>query len=214
MDSVSRVARREALHEKIENAQATLRRAASAAVIQNDPLSEQLRAVAISIGALADIYDASEDTHLEIADTLKNQTERVTQDAIAKVHATGVSIIDQLTPRLIEEVQRATRANVRTFRLRTLFFGAAGLVAAVAVVGWLSFAAGESSGVAQGEVAAQTITAAMAAGPGAASAWSLLMANNDPVQALAACEKSMGVASNGQHYCSMPVWLDRKIPPD
>jgi hypothetical protein len=41
MDSVSRDARREALHEKIENAQATLRRAAAAAVIQNDPLSEQ-----------------------------------------------------------------------------------------------------------------------------------------------------------------------------
>jgi hypothetical protein len=62
----SRGARREALHEKIGNAQATLRHAASAAVIQNDPLSEQLRAVAISIGALAGIFDASEDTHFEI----------------------------------------------------------------------------------------------------------------------------------------------------
>jgi hypothetical protein len=214
MDTVSRNTRREALHDKIENAQATLRRAAAAAVIQNDPLSEQLRAVAISIGALADIYEASEDTHLEIADTLRNQTERVTQDAIAKVHATGVSIIDQLTPRLIEEVQSATRANVRTLRLRTVMFGTAGMVAAVVVTAWLSFAAGESLGVTRGEVAAQTINAAMAAGPGAAAAWSLLMANNDPVQALAACEKSEGVASNGQHYCSMPVWLDRKITPD
>jgi S-methylmethionine-dependent homocysteine/selenocysteine methylase len=214
MDSVSRDARREALHEKIENAQATLRRAAAAAVIQNDPLSEQLRAVAISIGALADIYDASEDTHREIADTLKNQTERVTKESISQVHASGVSIIDQLTPRLIEEVRRVTRANVRTFRLRTVMFGAAGMMAAVAVVGWLSFTAGESSGVTKGEVVAQTINAAMAAGPGTAAAWSLLMANNDPVQALAACEKSEGVASDGQHYCSMPVWLDRKITPN
>jgi hypothetical protein len=214
MDTVNRGARREALHEKIENAQATLRRAASAAVIQNDPLSEQLRAVAISIGALADIYDASEDTHLEIADTLKNQTERITKESISKVHASGVSIIDQLTPRLIEEVQMATRANVRTFRLRTVMFTAVGMVAAVTLIGCVSFAAGESSGVTKGEVAAQTINAAMAAGPGAAAAWSLLMANNDPVQALAACEKSVGVASNGQHYCSMPVWLDRTITPD
>ena len=214
MDTVSRGARREALHEKIENAQATLRRAASAAVIQNDPLSEQLRAVAISIGALADIYDASEDTHLEIADTLKKQTERVTKESIEQVHASGVSIIDQLTPRLIEEVQRATRANVRTFRLRTMMFGSAGMVAVVAVVGWLSFAAGASSGVTKGEVAAQTINAAMAAGPGSAAVWSLLMANNDPVQALAACEKSVRVTSDGQHYCSMPVWLDRKMAPD
>ena len=214
MDTVSRGARREALHEKIENAQATLRRAAAAAVIQNAPLSEQLRAVAVSMGALADIYDASEDTHLEIVDTLKNQTERVTKDSIEKVHASGVSIIDQLTPVLIEEVRRATRANVRTFRLRTVMFGTAGMMAAVAVVGWLSFAAGESSGVTKGEVAAQTINAAMAAGPGAAVAWAMLMANNDPVQALAACQKSSGVASDGQHYCSMPVWLDRKMAPD
>jgi hypothetical protein len=125
-----------------------------------------------------------------------------------------VSIIDQLTPRLIEEVQRATRANMKTFRLRTVMFGTAGMMAAVAVVGWLSFAAGESSGVTKGEVAAQTINAAMAAGPGAAAAWSLLMANNDPVQALAVCEKSEDVASDGQHYCPMPVWLDRKITPD
>jgi hypothetical protein len=214
MDSVSRGGRREALHEKIENAQATLRRAAAAAVIHNDPLSEQLRAVAISIGALADIYDASEDTHLEIADTLKSQTERVTRESISQVHASGVSIIEQLTPRLIEEVQRATRANVRTFRLRTVMFGAAGLVAAVAVAVWLSFAAGESSGVTKGEIVAQTINAAMAAGPGAASDWAMLMADNDPVQALAACQKSLGIASDGQHYCSMPVWLDRKITPD
>jgi hypothetical protein len=214
MDTVSRGARREALHEKIENAQATLRRAASAAVIQNDPLSEQLRAVAISIGALADIYDASEDAHLEIADTLKDQTERVTKEAVARVHASGVSIIEQLTPRLIEEVRRATRANVRTFRLRTVIFGTAGMMAAAAVVGWLSFAAGESSGVAQGEVAARTISAALAAGPDAASAWAMLMANNDPVQALAACKKTVGVASDGQHYCSLPVWLDRKIAPE
>ena len=123
MDAVSRRARREALHEKIENAQATLRRAAAAAVIQNDPLSEQLRAVAISIGALADIYDASEDTHLEIADTLKKQTERVTKESIEQVHASGVSIIDQLTPRLIGEERSATRPNMRTSRLRMTMLG-------------------------------------------------------------------------------------------
>jgi hypothetical protein len=63
-------------------------------------------------------------------------------------------------------------------------FGTAAMVAAVAVLGWLSFAAGESAGVTKGEVAAETISAAMAAGPDAASAWAMLMANNDPVQAL------------------------------
>ena len=214
MDSMNAGSRRETLHEKIENAQATLRKAASAAVIQNDPLSEQLRAVAISIGALGDIYDASEDTQIEIAKILKTQTETVTRESVAKVHASGMDIIDQLTPRLVGAVEHATRANIKTARVRSLILCAAGLAAAVIFAGWLGFSAGEATGLAKGEVAAQTINAAMAAGPGAASAWASLMADNDPVQALAACKKAVSVASDGRRFCALPVWLDRAGVPD
>ncbi len=213
MDSLSSNSRRDTLHEKIENAQATLRKAASAAVIQNDPLSEQLRALAISIGALGDIYDASEDTQIEIANILKTQTELVTKESVAKVHASGMAIIDQLTPRLVGAVEQATRTNIRVFRVRTLVLSSAGLAAAVIVAAWMGFSAGEATGVANGEVAAQTISAAMAAGPEAASAWASLMADNDPVQALDVCKKSVSVASDGRHYCSLPVWLDRQVAP-
>jgi hypothetical protein len=52
-----------------------------------------------------------------------------------------------------------------------------------------------------------------AAGVLVGAAWSSLMANNDPVQALAACKKSVVMASDGRHYCSMPIWLDRQINP-
>jgi hypothetical protein len=106
MDSINSGSRRDTLHEKIENAQAKLRKAAAAAVIQNDPLSEQLRALAISIGALGDIYDASEDAQIEIANILKTQTDSVTKESIAKVHASGMSIIHQLTPRLLGRSNR------------------------------------------------------------------------------------------------------------
>jgi hypothetical protein len=58
------------------------------------------------------------------------------------------------------------------------------------------------------EMSAHTISAAMAAGPGAASAWASLMADNDPVQALTACRKSVSTDVQGRRYCSMPVWLD------
>jgi len=128
--------------------------------------------------------------------------------------AAGMSIIDQLAPRLIDEVERASQSNVRSFRLRTLLFGASGIVAAVALAAWLSFTAGEATGVTNGEIAAQTMSAAMAAGPRAAAAWSSLMADHDPVQALAPCRKSASTASDGRHYCSMPLWLDRVIKPE
>lgn len=213
MDSVSTGTRREALHEKIENAQAILRRAASAAVIQNDPLSEQLRALAISIGALGDVYDASEDTQLEIATLLKTQTEVVTRESVAKVHASGMAIVDQLTPRLIGAVEQAARANTKALQTRTLALAATGFAASVIIAAGVGYAAGRATGVTDGEVTTQTISAAMAAGPGAASAWASLMADNDPMKAIAACKKSVSVSSDGRHYCSMPVWLDPPSSP-
>jgi hypothetical protein len=55
---------------------------------------------------------------------------------------------------------------------------------------------------------------AMAAGPEAASSvWASLMANNDPVPALADCRKSVSIASDGRHYWCLPIWLDGDIVP-
>lgn len=213
MDSVSPGSRREVLHDKVEAAQTALRRAASAAVIQGDPLSEQLRAVAMSIGALADIYDASEDTQLEIADTLKTQSEKITQESLARVHASGVAIIDQLAPRLAGVVEKTTRDRLQTLRLRTLASFSGIALGVVLVVGGFAYAAGLNAGRTQGEVTAQTINAAMAFGPGAAAAWSSLMANNDPVHALAACQKNASTTAEGRRYCELPVWLDSPPAP-
>ena len=39
-------------------------------------------------------------------------------------------------------------------------------------------------------------------------AWAPLMADNDPVQALAACQKAVATDAHGRRYCAMPVWLD------
>jgi hypothetical protein len=54
----------------------------------------------------------------------------------------------------------------------------------------------------------------MAAGPEAAATWSGLMADNDPVRALAVCKKSGSADAHGRRYCSMPVWLDPPTVPD
>jgi hypothetical protein len=71
-----------------------------------------------------------------------------------------------------------------------------------------TYAAGLNAGQTRGEEAAHTIQAAMAAGPNAAGTWSILMADNDPVSAMAACRKSIASDADGRRYCFMPVWID------
>lgn len=213
MDTVSVAKRRDGLREKLDAALGTMHRAASAAVLKGDPLAEQLQALAASIDALAEIYEASADTQLDIADTLRTQADVVATEAVGKVHASGVAIIDQLAPRLAGVVEKATRERLKALRLRTILGGAAGLGAAAALIAGVAYSAGFASGRARGEVSARTIAAAMAAGPAAATDWASLMADNDPLQALAACRRATETDAHGRRYCSMPVWLDPPAPP-
>ena len=208
MDTVSVAARRDGLREKLDAALGGMHRAASAAVLKGDPLAEHLQALATSIDALAEIYETSADTQLDIADTLRTQADVVATEAVGKVHASGVAIIDQLAPRLASVVEKATRERLKALRLRTMLGGAAGLGAAAALIAGVAYSAGFASGRTQGEVSARTIAAAMAAGPAAARDWASLMADNDSVQALAACRKATETDSRGRRYCAMPVWLD------
>lgn len=208
MDTVTTTERRPALRAKLDAAIGAMHRAASAAVLKGDPLSDQLHALAESIGALGTIYEASADTQLEIAEKLRTQADAVADDAIDRVHASGVGIIDQLAPRLATLVEQTTSAHRETVRRRVMLGGAAGLAIGFALVAGVSYAAGFGAGRSHGEISAHTISAAMAAGPGAAAAWASLMADNDPVRAIAVCEKSVATDAHGRRYCSMPVWLD------
>jgi hypothetical protein len=201
------------VREKLDAALGAMHRAASASVLKGDPLSEQLHALAASVGALGEIYEASADTQLEIAEQLRTQADAMANNAIERVHASGVTIIDQLVPRLAAVVEKTSRTQALNARLRVILIGTAGLLIGLAVVAGVSYAAGFASGRAQGELTAHTIAAAMAAGPAAATAWALLMANNDPVQALAACRKSVSTDANGRRFCAMPVWLDAPVIP-
>ncbi|WP_261039382.1 hypothetical protein, partial [Streptococcus mitis] len=91
---------RDALHEQISEAQMILRRAAAAAALKSDPLADQLQALAVCVGALSDLYQASEATQIDIANTLKTQTGVIADEAISRVHASGMDIVNQLAPQL------------------------------------------------------------------------------------------------------------------
>lgn len=209
MDSVSPAdARRTALRQKLDETRGAMRRAASAATVKGDPLAQLLEALSDTVGTLGDIYDASADTQLEIAEKLRTQAGAVADEAIDRVHASGVGIIEQLAPRLAVVVEQTVRTNRKTRLVRAIQGGTVGLMIGLALIAGVSYAAGFASGRAQGEISAHMISAAMAAGPGASTAWASLMADNDPVQALSACKKSVVTDAQGRRYCSMPVWLD------
>jgi hypothetical protein len=208
LDTVTPIGRRETTRIKMEAAQSIMMRAASAAVIKGDPLAGQLEAVSIYLAALTELYEASEDTQIDIAHTFRSQTDKVTEGAIEKVQAFGASIVDRLVPRLVEVTERTMKQRIWMMRLRTVLWASATLTTFTIVIVCLSYGTGFRAGQVQGEIAGKTINAAMAAGPGAATAWAGLMALNDPVSALAECKKSISSDSEGRRSCPMPIWLD------
>ena len=208
MDTVGAADRRTDVRTKLNAACDAMRRAASASVLTGDPVSEQLHALAASFEALGEICEVSANAQLDIAAKLRVETDAVANAAIARVHASGLDIVEQLTPRLTAVVEQTSRARMRTARLRVIFGGLAALTVGLGFIACVSYAAGFSSGRSQGELAAHTIAAAIAAGPKAATAWAYLMANNDPVQALAACKKSISIDAQGRKFCNLPIWLE------
>ena len=120
MDPISPAARREALHEQITEAQMVLGRAAAAAALKSDPLAEQLQALALCVGALSDLYQASEATQINIANTLKTQTGDIANEAIDRVHASGMDIVKQLAPQLANAADRTMRQKITTLRIRSI----------------------------------------------------------------------------------------------
>ncbi|MHB1302611.1 MAG: hypothetical protein ACYCZB_03930 [Acidiphilium sp.] len=208
MDSINPAARRQALHEQIADSQMALRRAAAAAALKNDPLREQLHALALCVGALADLYRASEATQFDIATTLKIQSGTITEDAIAKVHASGLDIVNKLGPQLASAAERAMRQKLTIIRLRTTLLLALALTAIGLMPGAFTYAAGLNTGRFQGETAAHAIAAAMRAGPAEAVAWARLMQDNDAIRAMAICRRNIRQDAGGRHYCLMPVWTE------
>jgi hypothetical protein len=212
MDPISPNARREALHEQIAEAQMVLRRAAAAAALKSDPLAEQLQALAVCVGALSDLYQASEATQINIANTLKTQTGAIADEAIKRVHASGVEIVKQLCPQLVSAAERTMRLKITTLRIRSIVTLSLALALTILLPSLFTYAAGLNSGRFQGEVASHLISVAMKAGPAEAIAWGQLMQDNNGASAMAVCRKNLQQDAGGRHYCLMPIWTDPVSP--
>jgi hypothetical protein len=207
MDSVERGSGRDLLRRKVAHAQELLQRAAAAAA-HGDPVAPQLQAILYTLSTMTDISDDMRGTQTQFQGMLKANTEAIGKITPELAHSSALSITKELGPQLIHAALPTMRQALQTLRLKTLALSTMALVALCVVVGILTYTAGLSAGRNDGEIASQTIQAAMKAGPVAALDWALLMANNNPGPELAACRKNIATDEYGRRSCSMPVWLD------
>jgi hypothetical protein len=208
MDTVAPDSRREVLRERVEKAQAALCEAADASIIKNDPLCQHLNALALSIGAHYDIYCAAEEINSVLARSIKTQTDTVTKGVLDLVRTSLGKMTSEIGPQLLKAAMPNMQYTLRFLKYRTIYWALLAMAALIVVSGMFSYAAGLNHGRVEGEMAAQTIQAAMAAGPEAATDWALLMAYNNPAPALAECKKNISTDEYGRRSCSLPVWLD------
>jgi hypothetical protein len=203
MDSITHLA---ALRVKVAETREAFERAASASFLHDDPAKDQLLAMGLAMDAMLQICEVNDTCQRAVTADLEAKIGEIVGKATDK-------LVERAGPHVADAIERSTQFHLKTARGRTLLGGAAAILIGVALFAGFFYSEGFACGRAQGEASANTISAAMAAGPGVASAWSLLMANNDPVLALASCQKLVSVANDGRHYCSMPVWLDRRMVP-
>jgi hypothetical protein len=99
-------------------------------------------------------------------------------------------------------VTDAVRQHWKIVKYRTLALSCIAVLDVAPLPCAFTYTAGLSTGRSEGENAARAIQAAMAAGLNAATAWALLMVDNDPIPAMAACRKAIQTDADGRRYCS------------
>ena len=199
---------------RFERAVDALKASAQLAQLTDDPAAGSLTAMVRVMESVAAQFAVRDAERQELARSLELRADQIAENAMAKVQASGVAIIDQLAPDLSRLVQRVVRQRLWTIKLRTLLASAGAAVALAAVTFAVSYGAGYAAGRQNGLLAAKTIAAALTAEPQAAAAWSRIMTANDPAAALAACRDHTVRDAQGRRYCTMPVWLDPSSVPN
>jgi hypothetical protein len=194
----------DALRAKVADTREAFERAASASYLHDDPAKDQLLAMGLAMDAMLQICEINDASQKNVTASLGTQIKEIAGKATQQ-------LVEQAGPDVADAIESATRFHLKTVRLRSILGGAAGVLVGAALIAGFSYSAGFESGQTNGEIASNTVAAGMATGPAAAAAWSSIMADNDPVQDLLACKKSVAIATDGRHYCSMPVWLDHKF---
>jgi hypothetical protein len=204
MDTVNPL---DALRAKVAETREAFERAASAAFLHDDPAKDQLLAMGLAVDTMLKISEVSDANQRNLAVTLEAKFNEIAGNAAHK-------LVERTGPQVASVIERSTKFQLQTVRRRILLSGIAGLLIGAGLIAGVCYVIGFTSGQAHGEMVGNTVSAAMNAGPEAAVVWSALMADNDPVRAMAVCKQSVSTDAHGRRYCSMPVWLDPPTAPD
>jgi hypothetical protein len=175
----------------IGRARAELRRAASKAELQGDPLAAVLEAFETSLGAVGELLD-----HVEAS--------RPPLDAKARAEITR-----QLVQACRADFVRQAGAQSR----RAAMLSGAG--AAVLLLGALGggYLWGRSTEAAEVRQATGVIRAALSNGSTSARVWADAIRRNDLVGLLARCEgRAVWADGSGRRACAVPLWLEDAPP--
>jgi hypothetical protein len=118
-----------------------------------------------AVGTLLQVCEVADIANRDIAASLNSNADKLADEAVGRVSAAGMGILDQLTPRLVTLVERSSRQRLATWRIRSIIGTVAVALLALAVSGGYVYAIGYTSGRTSGGLIGRTISAAMAAGP-------------------------------------------------
>ncbi|MGE4482934.1 hypothetical protein [Acidocella sp.] len=206
----------EALGRDIIKLIADFNRSAQLAGLKGDPLYPLLEITLASLKlqwrlhdqAVRYFRDASGRLDRQYHETIQ-RTGLVLKRGEQALESRQVAIVEQIAPKIAANVNDAIRRHAKTMQWRTLGGWGIAVLALALLPSAFAYTTGLSTGRAEGEIAGQTIQAAMKGGPDAAATWATLMANNDPRPEMTACRKAISTGEDGRHFCTMPVWLDR-----
>lgn len=199
----------EAALDDLEKALKGLEWSAEFSRFSGDPAAESLTALWRVLAGMGALMGARQAERREIAAAVAAEAELVVRRASAEMESRSAALVQRLGPDLARAVERHVAMRLWSIRLRTILASGALAVGLAIAVFAVSYGVGFRNGRDAGLLAGRTITAAMTTGPDAASAWSRLMAANDPVAALKYCKTEHDV--HGRRYCRMPVWLDPPV---
>jgi hypothetical protein len=171
-----------------------------------DPAAESLTALWQVLAGMGALMRARQAERREIAAAVAAEAELVVRRASAEMESRSAALVQRLGPDLARAAERHVEMRLWSIRLRTIIASGAVAIGLGVALFAVSYSAGFSNGRSAGLIASKTIAAAMKAGPGAASAWSRLMAANDPIAAFRECKSERD--SSGRRYCRLPIWLD------
>jgi hypothetical protein len=197
----------ETLRAQVESTGAALERAASQSYLAGDPVKEHLHAMSMAMTTMLNVCEVGAAVQQEIAASLDEKAEEVADQALAHVKASTDEIVTAAVPRVLALTESTARQKFALAKRKMWLVGGGLVLLGQVLFGGYVYSVGFSNGHMKGEMTAIEINQAMESGPKAADAWGMLMSHNNPLLALAACEKNVSKNAQGWLSCSMPVWI-------